>query len=157
MRMPLFLFASLAFALVGCGGSKKSVAADGSETRTIRSGDSETVVLTEGEQAMFEARGIDYTVAFQRRISDGRCPQNANCVQLGEAQVLLRILSDGRPSEHVVRMPGLVFADSRDGSHAWIETRGIRLTPLDLTPYPGAGNAGATPQLTLRMEPSVGG
>ena len=157
MRMPLFLFAFLALALAGCGGSKNTtVSDDGDAPRSIRTGSSETVTLMEGEQASFESRGALYTVTFQRRISDGRCPQNANCVQLGEAQVLLRILNDNRPSEHVVRVPGLVFADSREGSHSWIETRGIRLTPLELSPYPGAGNDAATPQLMLRMEPSAG-
>ena len=106
---------------------------------------------------MFESRGASYAIRFDRRISDGRCPQDANCVQLGEALVKLRVLSDARSSEHVMRLPGLVFEDSRVGSHAWMETRGIRLTPLELSPYPGRDVQDMVPQLTLRIEPSAGG
>jgi hypothetical protein len=151
MRISLLLACFTTFTLVGCSGARSS---DDAAPRSVRQGDVETVILSEGERTTYEARGIEYVVVFDRRISDGRCPREANCVQLGEALVKVRIVSDARTSEHVMRLPGLVFADSREGSHAWIETRGIRLTPLALDPYPGGAGLDQRPTLTLRIEPS---
>ena len=158
MRIFLLLASLAAFAFAGCSGSNNSSSAgDDDAPRSVRNGDTETIILSEGERTTYETRGVEYVVVFDRRISDGRCPQEVNCVQLGEALVKVRLISDARTSEHVMRIPGLVFADSRPGSHAWIETRGVRMTPLELAPYPGREELDQTPTLTLRIEPSAAG
>jgi hypothetical protein len=86
----------------------------------------ERFTLSPGEIAVVE--NADLSVQFVRVTGDSRCPADAVCIQGGDAVVEVRA-SDGDDAT----LLGLHTGDSSQASATY---RGVRVTLVELQPYP---------------------
>jgi hypothetical protein len=86
----------------------------------------ERFTLSPGQVAAFE--DADLRIRFVRVTGDSRCPADAVCIQGGDALVQL-LASEGNDSSQL----GLHTGDSSQASAVY---RGVRITLVDLQPYP---------------------
>jgi hypothetical protein len=86
----------------------------------------EQFTLSPGQIAAFE--DADLKIQFVRVTGDSRCPADAICIQGGDALVQV-LASDGDDSS----LLGLHTGDSSQASAIY---RGVRITLVELQPYP---------------------
>jgi hypothetical protein len=89
-------------------------------------------LLRTGESVAIE--GTDFSVRFEVVASDSRCPADALCVTLGDAEAIFTVAQAGRPSVQLTlhTRPG-------EGQRAHVGDLTLVLTHLD--PYPYSGRA----------------
>ena len=86
--------------------------------------------LSPGETVMVE--GYNGSLTFVEVINDSRCPEGANCIQAGEAQLSIRI-AGGMAKEVVIP------ADYRTAER--IVSEDVVYNVVRLSPYPKDGRA----------------
>jgi len=89
-------------------------------------------LLHAGESVAVE--GTDFTVRFEVVASDSRCPADAICVTLGDAEAIFTVAQAGHPGVQLTlhTRPG-------EGQRATVGDLTLILTHLD--PYPYSGRA----------------
>lgn len=87
----------------------------------------ERFTLSPGEVAVIE--DADLRLQFVRVTGDSRCPGDAICIQGGDATVQVLAAADGSDSS----LLGLHTGDSSQASAVY---QGVRITLVELQPYP---------------------
>lgn len=100
------------------------------------------VVLPLGQEVIVE--GTVLRLAFTRLVEDSRCPANVVCVWAGNAAVEVGIAVGTGPAQPLVLNTGV---EPRS-----VEQNGVRVTLLEVTPYPGTGADDEPPAVRLRVE-----
>lgn len=145
LLLPL-LFTTLTLASA-C--NKKVVASAGEEepvtgpVTTVKFGDAE--MLRIGETCKLEKSNATFT--FVEVISDNRCPRGVNCIQAGEAVVMVKV---GGGSPQRVK----VDADPKTLSRLPIDGGTVEI--LELNPYPESSVRADPAQITLRIRMVAG-
>jgi hypothetical protein len=111
------------------------------------------VVIGEGETVNLEEYGAALT--FVRKISENRCPKEAECFLAGAARILVVFTpSRSRAVSLELSIPDNVDASS-ESNHPPVDTLGYRLLLVELTPYPDVENPQPEEDVTatLLIEP----
>jgi hypothetical protein len=144
----LFIFAC--FTLVMASACNKKVAGTTATdtpvtgpVKTIAFGDTETMKI--GETCKLEKSNASFT--FLEVVSDNRCPRGVNCVQAGEAVVLVKV--DGGS-------PQRVTINTNPKSLTRLTIEGGTVEILELNPYPEARIRIDPAQRTLRIRTIAG-
>ena len=85
-------------------------------------------------------------LTFTGVTSDSRCPAGVTCIQAGEASVTLEVKRDGRVEGSIE-----LTLDSGDESRATADFDDLKLKVLDLFPYPGTREYGATSSISIGL------
>jgi hypothetical protein len=129
MRFPLLLIFTVLTLASAC--NKKVAATTGAEepvtgsVKTIAFGATETMKI--GETCKLEKSNVSFT--FIDVVSDNRCPRGVNCIQAGEAVILVKIGGDN---------PQEITIDTDPKSLARLTIDGGTVEMLELSPYPEA-------------------
>jgi hypothetical protein len=125
--------------LTACGVTPTATTVPAGSDFRLRAGESVTVEDTE------------HSVRFEVVASDSRCPADAVCVTLGDAEAIFSVAEAGRPGVQLTlhTQPG----DGRQATAA-----GLTLTLIHLDPYPYSGRpiAAHDYQAWLRVERTPG-
>lgn len=147
MRFPLLLiFAALTLASA-C--NKKVAATTGADepvtgpVKTIVFGATETMKI--GETCKVEKSNASFT--FIEVVSDNRCPRGVNCIQAGEAVILVKV-GGGSPQK--------VKIDTDPKTIARLPIEGGTVEMLEMNPYPEARIRIDPAQRTLRIRMIAG-
>ena len=105
--------------------------------------------LHPGESAAIE--GADLGLRFDLVASDSRCPADAVCITLGDAEAVFTAAQAGRAPTSLT-----LHTATRDGQRATVGAWTLTLIRLD--PYPSSGRpiAPADYRASLRVDPSAG-
>lgn len=140
--MPRFviLFAAIAFvSLAGCRDftvDSKKESEDRPGFRQITVPSSDPFELAPGDTATIE--GTNISIHFDKLISDSRCPSNVQCIQLGDAKVLMELFNGNDGGHQIVGViPGLVPTPFIGNDV--IQFQDYRFQLLQLSPYPVSG------------------
>ena len=76
-------------------------------------------------------------VEFVKVLEDSRCPKNVNCVRAGKAVVLVYVYVNGSFIEER-RLEFYPSGFSNESVNTLFKTNGLRITGLNLMPYPVA-------------------
>lgn len=87
----------------------------------------ERFTLAPGQTAFVDGAGL--RVQFVRVAGDSRCPADAVCIQGGDAIVRVRVVDDASASAFHELHTG-------DSSRASVIAAGVRITLIDLQPFP---------------------
>jgi len=123
MGCQAILAAGVVLSFVAASGNEGK-AARPVEPRSVRLG--ESFSLRVGEAARVE--DAEVTVTFQEVSSDSRCPKDVNCIQAGEALVLLALDSEAG------RSAVLEFAVPPDGESPASSFEALRVAIVELHP-----------------------
>ena len=106
-------------------------------------------LLRAGESVAIE--GTDFSVRFEVVASDSRCPADALCVTLGDAEAIFTVAQAGRPSVQLTlhTRPG-------EGQRATVGDLTLILTHLDPYPYSGRPVSPDDYRVWLRVERTAG-
>lgn len=74
---------------------------------------------------------------FVKLIEDSRCPKNVNCVRAGKAVVLVKVYIEGNFIEER-QLEFYPSGFSNESVNTLFNSEGIRITGLNLMPYPVA-------------------
>jgi hypothetical protein len=85
------------------------------------------VTLARGETGVLE--GSSVRIQFVGVTTDSRCPADAVCIQAGEAVTQFRTTDGGNTADYEL---------STNPSRASVTQRGLRITLVELQPYPFA-------------------
>lgn len=147
MRFSLLLiFAALTLASA-C--NKKVATTSGTDepdtgpVKTILFGDTETMRI--GETCKPEKSNATFT--FIEVVSDNRCPRGVNCIQAGEAVILVKV-GDGSPQK--------VKIDTDPKTIARLPIEGGTVEMLEMNPYPEARIRIDPAQRTLKIRMVAG-
>lgn len=110
--------------------------------KTITFGTTEQ--LTIGQTCKLEKSGVTFT--FLDVVSDNRCPKGVNCMQAGEAVVMVQVSGQS---------PQRVIVDTDPKTISRLSMEGGNVEVLDLMPYPDTRIRidPAQRALTIRMVP----
>lgn len=107
------------------------------------------VLLRPGESVTVE--GTDLAVRFDAVAQDSRCPADALCVTLGDAEALFTVTQASRPSVQLT-----LHTEPGDGRRAIIGSLTLTLTHLDPYPYSGRPIAPQGYRASIRVERTPG-
>lgn len=139
--MNRYLIIASVLAVAGCSASTPPERLGSTAASAQAASRGDTISIRLGESAFIDDRRLE--LRFDARVSDGRCPANANCVWVGDAHV--RVTS--RVAGGVPKSADL---------HTGLEPRAITVdryvvTMVGMTPYPGLGNENEAPVLLVRV------
>ena len=105
--------------------------------------------LRPGKSVAVEGTGL--SLRFDLVASDSRCPANAICVTLGDAEAIFTISEAARPATSVTlhTRPG-------EGQRATVSGWSLTLTRLDPHPYAGTRISPDDYRASLRVDPATG-
>ena len=90
--------------------------------------------------------GTGFAVRFDAVANDSRCPADAVCVTLGDAEAVFTVTTGGRPS-----VPLTLHTAPGEGQRASVGSLRLTLTHLDPYPYSDRPvSAGDLPRLAAR-------
>ena len=136
-RFPVVLPALLT--LAGCASSPTASSVPAGSDVLLRPGESVTV------------EGTAFAVRFDAVANDSRCPADAVCVTLGDAQAVFTVTERGRPS-----VPLTLHTEPGEGQRAAVGALTLTLTHLDPYPYTGRPVSPADYRASLRLEHTPG-
>ena len=100
-----------------------------------RTENKEVVTLEEGETATLSA--FHATLTFVDKSEDSRCPIDVDCVWAGRATVQLNlVVAQSPPASFTLTLGDAPDQRRDDDGYPVIDTLGLRITLLDLRPYP---------------------
>jgi hypothetical protein len=100
-----------------------------------RTENKEVVTIEAGETATLSA--FDASLTFVEKSEDSRCPIDVDCVWAGRATVELSLIVAQQPPAAFSLTLGTAPEQPRDeDGYPVIDTLGLRITLLDLRPYP---------------------
>ena len=115
-------------------------------------GKGQVLALDRGQVGRLDNGG---RLVFANVVNDSRCPKGAQCVWAGTATVHLQLVPDPAVPDTVNLLAVLDGGEPRAeaGAQLPVDTLGVRITLLDLAPYPVVGRrpAGARPRATIRV------
>jgi hypothetical protein len=122
---------------------------------TPHGGKAQTFALDAGQAGRLNSGG---RIVFANLVNDSRCPRGAQCAWAGTVTARFTLVPDpGQPESTSVLavLPGGVSRAEAVGALP-VDTLGVRITLLELTPYPevGGAHAGARPRAIVRVEPA---
>ena len=144
MAKHTVLAASLALSCIA--GSHEGGAARPTEPLVVNA--EESLPLRIGESAKAEEAKL--TITFQEVSSDSRCPKDVNCIQAGEAVVVLALTSeDGKTTLLELAVPPGGASPARD-------VNGFRIAVVELDPQTESTKSidPASYVATIRVSPS---
>ena len=116
-------------------------------------GKAQTFALDAGQAGTLSGGG---RIVFANVVNDSRCPRFAKCAWAGTVTVRFRLVpaaSRGDTASVLCVLPGGVARDAA-GEQLPVDTLGVRITLLELTPYPVAGEpATGRPRALVRVAP----
>ncbi len=124
--------------LAACASPTASTVPAGSDVR-----------LRPGERVAVE--GTDVAVRFDGVAQDSRCPADAICVTLGDAEAVFTVTQAGRPN-----VPLTLHTAPGEGQRAAAFGFLLTLTHLDPYPYAGRPTAPQDYRASLRIDPIAG-
>lgn len=95
--------------------------------------------------------GTGFAVRFDTVANDSRCPGDAVCVTLGDAEAVVTVTQDGRPS-----VPLTLHTAPGEGQRASVGALTLSLTHLDPYPYSGRPVSPKDYRASLRVEHTPG-
>jgi hypothetical protein len=100
-------------------------------------GPAQTFSLNEGQRAGLNNGG---SITFANVVNESRCPKGVQCVWAGTVTARFRLVpaSGGEAVDVLAVLPGGVSKDDAAGLLP-VDTVGVTITLLELTPYPVAG------------------
>ena len=101
--------------------------------------------LRAGETVAVE--GTDLVVRFEQVASDSRCPADAICVTLGDAEAVFTVTGLGRPASRVTLHTG-----PAEAQRATVGDFTLTLTQLDPYPYSGRAISPSDYRASLRVD-----
>jgi hypothetical protein len=107
------------------------------------------VLLRPGESVSVEATA--FSVRFDAVAKDSRCPADAVCVTLGDAEAVFTVTESGRPS-----VPLTLHTEPGEGQRAAVGALNLTLTHLDPYPYSGRPVSPRDYRAWLRVEHTPG-
>jgi hypothetical protein len=147
MRFSLLLIFAAFILTSAC--NKKIAATTGAEepvsgpVKTIVFGTTETMKI--GETCKLEKSNVTFT--FVEVVSDNRCPRGVNCIQAGEAVIIVKV-AGGSPQK--------VKIDTDPKTVTRMPIEGGTVEMLALNPYPEAGARIDPAQRTLQIRMIAG-
>ena len=136
MTMKAWAVGCVLVATLGCGGNRSPAAPSGPVDQRLTLAPAETVNVP----------GAGISVQFVSVSGDSRCPADANCIQGGDAIVIIRV----RELNDTAALYDLHTGDSR---RAAATHRNLRVELVELQPYPFSSRP-VTPdqyRVTLRV------
>jgi hypothetical protein len=101
--------------------------------------------LRAGETVVVE--GADFAVRFEQVASDSRCPADAICVTLGDAEAVFTVTRLGRPASRVALRTG-----PAEAQRSTVGDFTLTLTQLDPYPYSGRPISPSDYRASLRVD-----
>jgi hypothetical protein len=147
MRFPLLLIFAVLTLASAC--NKKVATANGGDdpvtgaVKTITFGTTETMKI--GETCRLEKSNA--AITFVEVVSDNRCPRGVNCIQAGEAVVMVKV-GGGSPQR--------IKIDTSPKTKARLPIDGGTVEILALNPYPEDGVRIDPAQLILQIRTIAG-
>lgn len=124
--------------LAGCGANPAGPSVVTGQEFQLRTGDAVAV------------EGTDFGVRFEAVASDSRCPADAICVTLGDAEAVFTVVRvSGATSVTLHTAPG-------EARHSSVGEWSVSLTRLDPYPYAGVKIAPRDYRATLRVDRASG-
>jgi len=100
-----------------------------------QAGNRDSFTIEEGETATLSA--FDAALTFVDKSEDSRCPIDVECIWAGRATVQLRLaVADQPPASFSLTVGEAPEQRRDDDGYPVIDTLGLRITLLDLHPYP---------------------
>ncbi|MEP7027819.1 MAG: hypothetical protein ABI960_04415 [Candidatus Eisenbacteria bacterium] len=118
-------------------------------------GRDQVLALDRGQAGLLDGGG---RIVFANVVNDSRCPRGATCIWAGTATAHLQLVLDPQSGDTVsvlAVLPGGVLRQDV-GAQLPVDTLGMRITLLELLPYPEAGaeRAVVRPRAIVRVSPS---
>ena len=107
------------------------------------------VLLRPGESVAVEGTG--FAVRFDAVANDSRCPADAVCVTLGDAEAIFTVTESGRPS-----VPLTLHTAPGEGQRTSVGSLRLTLTHLDPYPYSDRPVSAGDYRASLRVELTPG-
>jgi hypothetical protein len=138
-RRSVSLSVTLAIALAACAENPTGASVDTGSEFQLRAGESVAV------------EGADLGLRFDLVASDSRCPADAVCITLGDAEAVFTAAEAGRAPTSLT-----LHTATRDGQRATVGAWTLTLIRLD--PYPSSGRpiSPGDYRASLRVDPSAG-